>query len=218
MDTLTQQILAKPQAYLLVSEIQQALHHEHAERQHFYEIIDENKKMEFINGEIVYHSPAVMQEVMVTKRLLYLVDFFVMRHKLGFVGLEKTLISLTRNDYEPDICFFHSEKAKNFTKKQSRYPAPELAIEILSDSTEEHDRTTKFMDYAAHGIEEYWIVDADEEFIEQYRLNTGSMRYDLVMKSGNGILQSSVLQGFNAPIRAMFDDEANMSAIKELLL
>ncbi|MEY4539280.1 MAG: hypothetical protein RLZZ306_1037, partial [Bacteroidota bacterium] len=30
-------------------------------------------------------------------------------HQLGFVGIEKIMITLTRNDYEPDICFFKKE-------------------------------------------------------------------------------------------------------------
>lgn len=218
MNTIVSQILAQPQAYLLVKEIERALHDEHAKRQHFYDIIDENTKMEFINGEIVYHSPVMLRHNLVTKRVLHLVDFYVQIHNLGLVGVEKILISLTRNDYEPDICYFRKEKALHFTPKQARFPVPDLIVEVLSDSTEEHDRTTKFMDYAAHGVEEYWIVNPETEVLEQYRLESVTMKYDLVVKSGNGIVESSVLSGFAIPIRAIFDDAANLDTVKNLLM
>lgn len=217
MNSIVREVLAQPQAYLLVQEIQTVLHNEHSKRQHFYEIIDENTKMEFINGEIVYHSPVMKRHNMVTKRLLHLMDLYVLRHKLGFVGVEKILISLTRNDYEPDICFFNIEKSRSFSPHQARFPSPNLAVEILSDSTEERDRTTKFVDYAAHGVEEYWIIDADEEFVEQYRIEPESQRYTLVMKSKNGMLESSAIQGFSIPVAALFDDDSAMLAVRRLL-
>ena len=69
------------------------------------------------------------------------------------------MITLTRNDYEPDICFFRKDKSDNFTEDQVLFPAPDLVIEVLSDSTEKRDRGVKFKDYQAHKIEEYWIID-----------------------------------------------------------
>ncbi len=42
---------------------------------------------------------------------------------------------------------------------QSKFPAPDLIVEVLSESTEANDRGIKFEDYAAHGVVEYWIVD-----------------------------------------------------------
>lgn len=218
MNTIVRQVLMQPEAYLLVSQIQRALHDEHTKRQHFYEIIDENTKMEFINGEIVYHSPVMMRHNLVTKRVLHLIDFYVQIHHLGFVGVEKILISLSRNDYEPDICFFRAEKAAVFSPNQARFPAPDLIVEILSDSTEHRDRTTKFLDYAAHGVEEYWIINPETEIVEQYRLDTTSEQYDLTMKSGTGVLVCGAINGFNVPVRALFDDAVNMQAVKELLI
>ncbi len=45
------QILELPHAALLAEQIQSALEKENAEREYFYETIEEGKKMEFINGE-----------------------------------------------------------------------------------------------------------------------------------------------------------------------
>jgi len=111
-----------PNAVLFVRKVEAALEAEQKKRRHFYEIVEENKKMEFINGEIIFHSPVKLQHNNATSLLCVLLKPFVAKHKLGFLGVEKILISLTRNDYEPDLCFFGSEKAQNFKKKQMQFP------------------------------------------------------------------------------------------------
>ena len=39
--------------------------------------------------------------------------------------------------------------------------APDMVIEILSPSTSNHDRITKFNKYREYGVREYWIIDPD---------------------------------------------------------
>ncbi len=48
--------------------------------------------------------------------------------------------------------------------------APELVVEILSDSTEVKDRITKFSIYEKFGIKYYLMADADKESVEIYFL------------------------------------------------
>jgi Uma2 family endonuclease len=88
-------------------------------------------------------------------------------------------------------------------------------VEVLSPSSEARDRGVKYEDYAAHGVAEYWIVDAEAEVIEQYVLESG--RYALRMKSGSGVLESIAVEGFAAPVRAFFDDDANYDALREVV-
>ena len=57
------QILEMPNAALLAEQINSALEKEKADRNHFYEIIEESKKMEFINGEIIFQSPVIVLEL-----------------------------------------------------------------------------------------------------------------------------------------------------------
>ncbi len=126
------QIMEMPNAAILAGKIRCALEEEKSARKHFYEIVDENKKMEFINGEIVFHSPVKLEHNSATKLLCGLLNLHVIKNDLGFVGIEKILVSLTRSDYEPDICFFGREKSEKFECGQMRFPAPDLAVEVLS--------------------------------------------------------------------------------------
>ena len=119
-----------PNAALFAQKLDSALKAEQKKRRHFYEIVEENKKMEFINGEIVFQSPVKLRHNDATKLLCGLLNAFVMKNRLGFVGVEKIMVSLTRNDYEPDISFFAAEKAKKFKRNQVQFPAPDFVVEV----------------------------------------------------------------------------------------
>ncbi|WP_229201827.1 Uma2 family endonuclease [Arsenicibacter rosenii] len=194
-----------------MQEVQVLLNEERAKRVAFYNAIDESMKVEFINGEIIMHSPVKKAHNEATKFLSELLDLYARKHKLGFVGIEKIMTALTRNDYEPDICFFKKEKADSFVPAQTLFPAPDLVVEVLSEGTAKRDRGIKFYDYEAHGIEEYWIIDPDAQTIEQYHLVNNA--YELILKASEGTIKSFALTGFQIPIRAVFDDGANMDMI-----
>jgi Uma2 family endonuclease len=132
------------------------------------------------------------------------------------IGVEKLFISLTRNDYEPDICFFSKERADEFIEGQMKFPAPDFIVEVLSPSTEERDRGVKFEDYEAHGVREYWIADPKRKTIEQYKLVRG--KYTLIQKSGSGTVKSFTVKGFAMPVRAAFYRDDNTQALREIML
>ncbi len=85
----------------------------------------------------------------------------------------------------------------------------------MSDSTAKNDRETKFQDYAAHGIGEYWIVDAENETVEQYFLQ--NERYGLLLKAKDGTIESVALPEFKIPVRAIFDETENLEALAKLI-
>ena len=51
--------------------------------------------------------------------------------------------------------------------------APDLVIEILSPTTQRHDRFTKFNLYQQAGVQEYWIVDPDSKSVQVFVLDDG---------------------------------------------
>lgn len=187
---------------------------EASRRREFREWITPSKKAEFINGEVIMHSPDTSQEEYASSTLNTLMNLFAHLHSAGRVMHEKAMIGLSRNDYEPDICFFRKEVADTFTRDQNIFPAPDLVVEVLSRSTEKVDRTIKFEDYAAHGIREYWLIDPKHQHIEQYVLEEGA--YTLLFKASTGEIASEVLSGFAIPVRAVFDDALAKTTIAAL--
>lgn len=214
MELELSQLIASPKLPLYLQQLQKIVAQEQHDRQAFYERIQEDDKAEFINGEMISHSPVQLWHNRAGTNLLTLMKAYVGKHGLGLVGHEKLMISLSRNDYEPDLCFFRKEKAELFMPHQMRFPAPDLVVEILSNSTEARDRGVKMEDYAAHGIAEYWLIDPETEIVEQYLLQDDV--YGLHLKLNTGILQSRIISGFAIPVRAIFDDEVHQQALTEL--
>jgi Uma2 family endonuclease len=219
MEITVSEILKSPGAVLIYQEMQTILNDEALRREEFREWLTEDVKAEFINGEIVLHSPVKRGHRLASGRLFKLLDTFAIIQKAGEVAAEKALIALTRNDYEPDICFWDNEKAASFDDNTMLHPAPDFVVEILSPSTKKHDRETKFEDYALHGVREYWIIDPDKQCIEQYALltpkDTSYLPYGKFFPGQD--IKSIVLPDFEIPVAAIFDEKANFEALKKLM-
>lgn len=201
-DTLIAELRTSPDALLIIEQIQQAIREEESKRYEFYELVHEDHKAEFINGEIIFHSLVWKAHWHVSTEMVRQISNFVKEHDLGIVGSEKVMITLSRNDYEPDICFFRKEVADQFTDEQLRFPAPDFVVEILSESTEDRDRGVKMRDYAAHGITEYWIIDPKQQTIEQYWLE--GQTYQLHQKVAEGRITARVIEGFVLNVSDLF--------------
>ena len=191
------------------------LEEERRKREAYYDWITEDDKAEFIFGEIIVQSPAKKRHTDASANLTSLLRTYVDENSLGFVGSETVLVAFTRNDYLPDIVYYGPQSAARLTDDQMKFPPPDLIVEVLSPSTEEKDRTTKFDDYEDHGVSEYWLVDPKERFVEQYILRDGN--YQLLSKMQRGSIISEVVEGFEIPIEAIFDSKAKNRTLAAML-
>ena len=62
------------------------LQEEREERERFYEEMSEQQKVEFINGEIIVQSPVKLRHSIAILNLATLLNAYVRKHLLGFVG------------------------------------------------------------------------------------------------------------------------------------
>ncbi len=209
-------LLDSPVLPELLDEARRAWAREQRLRQKFYADITPEHKWEFIQGEVIMHSPALNRHLLATQRLYNLLNAYAIIHKLGEVRVEKAMTSFPRNDYEPDVMFIGNAKASLLDPDTLRFPIPDLIVEVLSPSTEKRDRSIKFKDYALHGVAEYWIVDPVVESVELYHLS-GEI-YPPTEAQADGVLISDVVPGFEIPVRALFDAETNLAALRSILL
>lgn len=177
---------------------------EQQKRHAFWATHDEGVKAEFIAGEVIlYDSPVYGRHWMTSSNISTYLLPYVREKQLGKVAYEKVMIRCTRNDYEPDICFWTIEKAKDFQVKQSVFPPPDFIIEILSKSTESRDRGIKMTDYALHGVKEYWLVDPENYAVEQYV--SQEKVFELYQKLKVGTITSKVVVGFEIALNQLFE-------------
>lgn len=218
MQTCEQNISALKQSPLLpqaLAELNAFWKDEQARREKFLADMDESTKSEFIEGNIVLHSPAKHQHNAAIKALVQLAGTYVDVHHLGIVLAEHAMLHLTRNNFEPDVVFWSHKKTKDIKADTMLYPAPDWICEVLSPSTGKIDRGIKFLDYALHGVAEYWVVDPEKQELEQYLLKDDA--YELSMKSSSGIVKCKAIPGFTFTIEAIFDKDERLAVLRQFL-
>lgn len=217
---LLKKLLDAPDLSLLVEQVNVRLEEERKRRQEFREWVSPGIKAEFINGEVILHSPAKRGHLRYSGLLFTLLNTHVMVRGLGTTSYDKGMVALTRNDYEPDICFWGKEKSAHFTDETLLHPAPDFVVEVLSKKTAKRDRTIKFQDYAAHHIPEYWMVDPWTKTVEQYWLQQiPTNEYALVAKWQIGDqITAQAIPDFSIPVEAIFDEKVCQEALKSLLV
>lgn len=81
--------------------------------------------------------------------------------------------------------------------------APEMVVEILSPSTQRHDRLTKFNLYQRAGVQEYWIVDPVSRTVSVHLLEDGSYHSPAVYTSDSSV-PVSVLEDCTIDLTTVF--------------
>ena len=73
--------------------------------------------------------------------------------------------------------------------------APDLIVEVLSPSTQRHDRLTKYNLYERAGVREYWIVSPEERTVQVSVLQSDG-RYRVVeLYTSGDVAKVNVLEG-----------------------
>ena len=215
LDQLVAPLIRSPRLVEICDLLQGKLEAEARLRDAFYAQLTPELKIEFIDGEVVLHSPARLVHLEVTGWIYTLLHTKVSLNQSGKVVSEKCLVVFPRNDYEPDVVFFGPEKAQLLAADTMKFTIPDLVVEVLSESTEERDRGVKFEDFESHGVQEYWIVDAEAGVVEQYVRQGETL--SLQMKSSTGELRSAVIPGFVVPVAACFQAGENLAALRGML-
>ncbi|MBM6926929.1 Uma2 family endonuclease [Pseudoflavonifractor phocaeensis] len=84
--------------------------------------------------------------------------------------------------------------------------APDLVIEILSPSTQRHDRLTKYNLYERAGVAEYWIVSPEERTVQVSLLSGGRYRV-AELYTPQDIAKVHVLDGCFVELSKVFPTE-----------
>lgn len=81
--------------------------------------------------------------------------------------------------------------------------APDLVVEILSESSRRSDRWTKFRLYQRAGVREYWIVDPEMQVVSVHVLEEGAYPSPTVY-GADMVLPASVLEGCEIDLKTVF--------------
>lgn len=140
---------------------------------------EENERIEIIGGELVMMAPPARIHQKISGELFRQLANFL-DGKACEVYAAPFAVRLFERDedtpnevdtlVEPDISVV-CDKGK--LDKYGCKGAPDLVMEVLSPSTNRHDRFVKLRLYQRAGVREYWIVDPEARTAQVYVLEQG---------------------------------------------
>jgi Uma2 family endonuclease len=122
------------------------------------------------------------------------------------------------NSREPDLMFLANEHLDRLTYDRVS-GAPDLIVEIVSGDSVSRDRVTKFDEYEAGGVPEYWILDnrPGRRRAQFYQLDERG-EYRLMPIGADGIYRSRALPGFWLKVEWLWDEQPDeLRAIAALI-
>ena len=163
---------------------------------------EDNLRREIIDGEMfVTPSPIANHQTILINILSASLDY-LKNHHVGKVFVSP--LDVIFSDYDvlqPDLLFVLNERAE-IVKDWIR-GAPDLAVEILSPTTEARDRGIKLKAYPRFGVKEYWLVDPAARAVEVHRLTPEG--YELPKTFAlDDTLTSRLLPGFKLDVATIY--------------
>jgi Uma2 family endonuclease len=129
-------------------------------------------RLELVEGEIAVSPSPMPQHSYAEIKLILLLGNHIEAKRSGELHRDVDTILDPFTVRRPDILYFSKERTHLIGKKAMQGP-PDLAVEIISPSSVDIDRTDKFAQYRDAGVAFYWIVDPIAKTIEAWRLENG---------------------------------------------
>jgi len=131
---------------------------------------DDGRRYELYDGEVIVvpspfprHQRVASNIEEILREYEHAADGLTFRAPLDIVLSEHNVV-------QPDVVFFRKERRHLIDMMAATRAAPDLAVEVLSRSTEARDRGRKMRLLARFGVPEYWIVDPVKNTFEIYVL------------------------------------------------
>jgi len=155
----------------------------------------DGNRHELIGGEhYTTPSPGTAHQRLLRK-LSHLLDAYVTEHNLGEVFYAPLDVVLSPQDVvQPDLIFLSNERLSRLTEKNVQ-GAPDLVVEVISETTRRLDKKLKRNLYARYDVLEYWLVDPELRLVEIYRRDEEGRLVKMAEYEDEGELQSPLLPG-----------------------
>lgn len=131
-------------------------------------------KHEFHNGKLTPMAGGTIFHNFICGNIIRLIGNFLVENELNcsmFTSDQKVYLPLKNSTVYPDVTVVCG-KPELYLDSLSVITNPQLIVEVLSESTAEHDRTTKFENYCSiPSFREYILVAQDRPFIEAFYLH-----------------------------------------------
>ena len=201
-------IVASPDRYSELREALRALplpfllHHFDATPDDYEAISDEDLKCEYVDGELIVHSPASLDHEDLALFVGSVLREFVSARALGRVFGSNAVMQLGQRRFSPDVSVL---LAANYGRiRGPRVIGPmDLAVEVISASTRAWDFETKVPAYREGRVGEIWLVDAERR---QFTVHAWTGEEYLSRVLATGSWSSPTIRGLDIRIDGLWQN------------
>lgn len=165
---------------------------------------DNGQRHELIGGEhYVTPAPTTVHQRFLRK-IGHVLDEFVTRHSLGEVFFAPVDVVLSARDVvQPDLLLISNSRMDRLCRENIK-GAPDLVVEVVSESSRQVDRKLKRALYGKYDVLEYWIADPDLRIIEVYRRDAVNELVKVTEYEDVGNLTSFLLPGLTVDLSLLW--------------
>ena len=159
---------------------------------------------ELHNGKIIFMASPTPRHQDVSMNLSARMLFHANTNNLGKVyqaPLDTKFDEI--NTFQPDILFI-SKKYLSIIGKKKIEGAPDLVVEILSESNKPKEMSYKKYIYESYLVKEYWLINLEKSTVTVYQ-NTEGELMPLGVFSRNDTIESKVLAGFKISVKEILE-------------
>jgi Uma2 family endonuclease len=167
---------------------------------------DDGMRHEILDGEhYVTGAPSTRHQI-ASSNLHSLLGPWIRDHRLGRLFAAPCEVIFSRHNIaQPDLLFVSQGRAGIILEKNIE-GAPDLIVEILSDSTRRSDDVVKHGTYERFGVLEYWLVDPKRRTVRVFRRSGVSFSPPVdLLADGDDVLATPVLQGLEIRVKEIFE-------------
>ena len=170
----------------------------------FERLPDDDMQHELDEGELVIMPPPKPIHGLLQAKIAHLIREYVEKHSLGKVFTEVGFV-LKRQPWTvraPDVSFLRASRAERIEPREYIPGAPDLAIEVVSDSDTARQIMRKVSQYLRAGGRIVWVIYPDLQQVHVYE-SGGATR---VLQPHQSLEVPDLLAGFSLGIQELFTD------------
>jgi Uma2 family endonuclease len=170
--------------------------------------LEEDDRRELIDGELVEVEVPTRTHEEIVALLVYYVTAWVMAGRGGHVLASGYKVRIgERRGVMPDVQFFRRGNGPSPEHEKGLASGhPDLAVEVISPSSQRYDRVTKLRWYAQIGVPEYWLVDGNARTLEQLVLRDGAYVIAASLE-GDETFRPESFEGMEIPLARLWGEE-----------
>jgi Uma2 family endonuclease len=170
---------------------------------------DDGNRYELVDGVLVVTPAPDYNHQLVASRLNFLL---MLQCPAGFNAVTPVGVNIRRDHHRiPDVAVVRTADMTGGKK----YPdtPPVLVVEVASPSTAKQDRTSKKDEYAAFGVDAYWLVTPDRRApsLTAYELR-GGIYEPVAVVTGEEVFKTDTPFAFSVVPALLVADDARWAA------